>query len=178
MGKEIAVVSPAVVFAEIAQANPLYKGMVFDLHAPQQRDGSGEALLEKAAFGAIALQPLHGDKGHPFSLSIEGIFESHLIGSSHQQRAKGLAQVFRTYLAMNAEEARRIGVADGDSVRVVTPWGETVVAVKGLEGMRRDTLCLFLSFYDADASRLVGPEMDPHSLVPAYSGIPARLEKA
>jgi predicted molibdopterin-dependent oxidoreductase YjgC len=178
MGKEIAVTSPAVVFAEIAQANPLYKGMAFDMHAPKQRDSSGEALLEKAAFGAIALQPLHGDKGYPFFLSIEGIFESHLIGSSHQQRAQGLAQVFRTYLAMNAEEARRIGVADGDGIRVVTPWGETVAAVKGLEGMRRDTLCLFLSFYDADASRLIGIEMDPRSLVPAYVGIPARVEKA
>jgi len=178
MGKEMPVASPARVFEEMAKINPLYKGMVFDAHAPQHRDGSKGAVLQKAAFGAVRSELAKEEKGYPFSLSIEGIFESHLIGSGSQKRAQGLAQVSHAFLEMNAEEAKRIGVADGDGVRVLTPWGEAVVAVKCSEGMRKDCLCLFLSFYDVDAARLVGPDVDPRSHVPAYGRIPARVEKA
>lgn len=178
MGKEMSVASPARVFAEMAKINPLYKGMVFDAHAPQHRDGIGGAVLQKAAFGAVQSQPSPGDKGYPFSLSIEGIFESHLIGTGHQKRAQGLAQVSRCFLEMNAEEAKRIGVADGDGVRILTPWGEAVAAVQCSEEMRRDCLYLFFSFYDVDAAQLVGPDTDPRSHVPAYGRMPARVEKA
>jgi len=180
MDKDFPVASPAGVFAEIAGTNPLYKGITFDPHAPQWRDGSGGELLKmkKAAFGAIKTEREKGEKEYPFSLSIEGIFSSHLLGSGHQHWAQGLAQVSRSYLEMNADEAQRIGVADGDRVRVVTPSGETEVTVKGSEGMRKDCLSLSLSLHDVAVSQLVGPQLDRRSLVPAYAGIPARVEKA
>jgi predicted molibdopterin-dependent oxidoreductase YjgC len=178
MGREMPVASPAKVFEEMAGNNLLYKGRIFDSPVPQWRDGSRGGVLEKAAFGAIRSEQTKGEKGYPFCLSIEGIFESHLIGPGHKPRALGLAKVSRSYLAMNAEEARRIGFTDGDRIRVLTPWGEAQFAVKGTEGMRKDCLSLFLSFYDGGASQLVGPDVDPRSLVPAYGGIPARVEKA
>ncbi|MCJ7664581.1 MAG: molybdopterin-dependent oxidoreductase [Desulfobacterales bacterium] len=178
MGKKMPVASPARVFAEMAKINPLYKGMVFDAHDPQWRAGSRGDLLQKAAFGVVQSQPSPGDKGYPFSLSIEGIFSNHLIGAGHQKRAQGLAKVSHCFLEMNVEEAKRIGVADGDGVRILTPWGEAVAAVRCSEEMRRDCLCLFLSFYDVDAAQLVGPDIDPRSHVPAYGSIPARVEKA
>jgi len=178
MGKEMPLPSPAEVFAEIAGNNPLYKGMAFDTAQAQQRGGNKGDLLKQAAFGAVRAEPVKSEKGYPFSLSIEGIFESHLIGSRDQKRAEGLARVSPCFLEMNAEEARRIGVVDGDLVRVSTPWGEAVVAVRYSEEMRKDCLVLFLSFYDVDAAQLVGPDSDPQSHVPPYGGIPARVEKA
>jgi predicted molibdopterin-dependent oxidoreductase YjgC len=178
LGKKMPVASVARVYAEIAKINPLYKGMIFDSDAPQWRDNSKGDLLKKAAFGAVQSQPLPGEKGYPFFLSIEGIFESHLIGAGQQKRAEGLAKVSHAFLEMNAEEAKRIGVADGDGVRLSTPSGETVVAVRCSEEMRKDCLSLFLPFYDADAAQLVGPAIDPRSHVPAYGRIPARVEKA
>lgn len=178
MGKEMPLPSPAEVFAEIAGNNPLYKGMAFDTVQAQQRGGSKGDLLKQAAFGAVRAEPVKGETGYPFSLSIEGIFESHLIGSRDQKRAEGLARVSHTFLEMNAEEAARIGVVDGDLVRLSTPWGETVVAVRCSEEMRKDCLLLFFFFYDVDAAQLVGPDGDPQSHVPAYGGIPARVEKA
>jgi predicted molibdopterin-dependent oxidoreductase YjgC len=178
MGKEMPAASPAQVFEEITGTNPLYKGMIFDPHAPQWRDGGEGELLEKAAFRTVMTERETDEKDYPYSLSIEGLFESHLIGSGHQKRAQGLAQVSRSYLAMNAEEAKRIGVGDGERVRVFTPWGEVVVVVRGAEEMRKDALCLSLSFYDVDCARLVGPQLDPRSLVPFYGRMPAKVEKA
>jgi len=178
MGKEMPLQSPAEVFAEIAGNNPLYKGIAFDTAQTQHRAGSTGDLLKRAVFGAVRAEPAKGEKGYPFSLSIEGIFESHLIGSRDQKRAEGLARVSPCFLEMNAEEARRLGVADGDSVRLSTPSGEAIVAVRCSEEMRKDCPVLFLSFYDVDAAQLVGPDGDPRSHVPPYGGIPARVEKA
>ena len=178
MDKEMPVASPAEVFGEIAGTNPLYQGMVFEPSDAQWRAGTGGELLEKAAFKAVQAEREAGEKDYPFSLAIEGLFESHLIGSGHQKRALGLAQVSRSYLELNAEEAKRIGVGDGDRVRVITPSGEVLIGVKVSEEMPKDALCLSLSFYDVDCAQLVGPQLDPRSLVPPYGGIPARVEKA
>lgn len=177
MGKEMPVVSPSEVFGEISKTNPVYKGMTFDPNDPQRRAGSGGDLLKKAAFSVPKTEQEKGDKGYPFSLSIEGIFSSHLIGTPHQQWAQGLAQVSRSSLAMNAEEARQIDVVDGDRVRVITPSGETEVTVTVSEGMGKDCLCLSLSLHDVAVAQLVGPQVDRRSLVPTYAGIPARIEK-
>jgi len=178
MGKEMPAVSPVGVFDEMVQANPLYKGMIFEPSDAQWRAGEGGELLEKAAFRIVKAERQTDEKNYPFTLSIEGLFSSHLIGSGNQKRAQGLAQVSRSYLEMNAAEAKQIGVGDGDRVRVLTPWGAVEVAVRGSEEMRKGVLCLSLSFYDADYARLVGPQLDPRSLVPSYGWIPARVEKA
>jgi predicted molibdopterin-dependent oxidoreductase YjgC len=178
MDKEMPLPSPREVFAEIAGNNPLYKEMAFDTPLAQHRAASKGDLLKQAALGAVKAELARGEKGYPFFLSIEGICESHLIGSRNQKRAEGLAQVSPCFLEMNAGEARRIGLADGDCVRISTPWGEAVAAIRCSEEMRKDCLVLFLSFYDVDAAQLVGPDMDPQSHVPAYEGIPARVEKA
>jgi predicted molibdopterin-dependent oxidoreductase YjgC len=178
MDKEMPVVSPSGVFDEMVQTNPLYKGLIFEPSDPQWRDGDEGELLEKAAFRTIKAEQATGKKDYPFTLSIEGIFSSHLIGSGDQKRAQGLAQVSRSRLEMNRAEAKGLGVGDGDRVRVLTPWGEAEVAVKGLEEMRKGVLYLLLSFCDVDCAQLVGPQLDSRSLVPTYGGIPARVEKA
>jgi predicted molibdopterin-dependent oxidoreductase YjgC len=177
MGKEMPVASPAEVFGEMVTANPLYKGMIFEPSDAQLRDGAGGELLEKASFRAINTDRESGEKDYPFTLSIEGLFESHLIGSGNNKRALGLAQVSRSYLEMNAAEAKQIGVGDGDRIRVLSPWGEVEVAVKSSKEMRKGVICLSLSFYDADYVHLVGPHVDSRSLVPDYGRIPARVEK-
>jgi len=49
--------------------------------------------------------------------------------------------------------------------------------IKTSPEQRRRSLVYVLSFYDTAASQLLGPELNPLSLVPAYAGIPARIEK-
>ncbi len=177
MGKEMGVASPAAVFEEIAGSNPLYKGKAFEPFEAQWRDGTGGMPLEKAVFRPVAPGQEMGQDGYPFLLVLEGLFYNHLIGSGTQKRAQGLARVSPDpYLEMNAEEAEEMGIADGSRVGVVTPWGKVTVPVRRSPAMRRGVLSLWCPFYEVDASRLVGPQVDPYSLVPAYGGIPARIE--
>ena len=177
MDKEFPLTSPAAVFAEITQHNPLYTGMSFEPTTPQWRGDGREVPLDKAAFTAFSAGRGEHDKEYPFALSLEGIFENHLIGSAQQQRAKGLAHCSQSYLAINAEEAQTIGLVANGRARLITPWGETVSLIKTSPEIRRDALIYVLSFYDTAASQLLGPEFNPQTMDPAYAGIPARVEK-
>ena len=177
LGKEFSAPSPAEVFAEITQHNSLYTGMSFEPTTPQWRGNGREVLVAKAAFSTFGAERAKHDKEYPFALSLEGIFENHLIGSAQEQRALGLAHCSRSYLAINAEEAQGIGLLDTGRARIITPWGETVALIKTSPEQRRGSLVYVLSFYDTAASQLLGPELNPLSLVPAYAGIPARIEK-
>ena len=90
LGKEFSARSPAEVFAEICRHNPLYTGLSFEPTTPQWRGDGREAAMDKggkAAFGTFSAERAKRKEGYPFALSLEGIFESHLIGS--QQRAAG-----------------------------------------------------------------------------------------
>jgi predicted molibdopterin-dependent oxidoreductase YjgC len=178
LGKEFSALSPAAVFSEITQRHPLYAGLSFEPTTPQWRGAGQEAPMDKAAFSTFGAEPAKRQEGYPFALSLEGIFESHLIGETQEQRAQGLAQVSRSYLAINAEEAQAIGLVDTGRCRIITPWGETAAPVKTFPEQRRGSLVYVLSFSDPAASQLLGPELDPRSLAPAYAGIPARVEKA
>jgi predicted molibdopterin-dependent oxidoreductase YjgC len=177
LGKEFSAPPPAEVFAEIAQQNPLYTGLSFEPTTPQWRGNGRAVLADKAAFSTFSAERAKLDKEYPFALSLEGIFESHLIGSTQEQRAQGLAHCSRSYLAINAEEAQGIGLVANGRARIITPWGETVALIKTFPEQRQGSLVYVLSFYDTAASQLLGPELNPLSLVPAYAGIPARVEK-
>ncbi len=178
MGKEMKVEFPAGVFEEIKGANPLYKGVEFEPLDTQWRGDEGSEMLEKAAFRPVAPTHEKEQDGYPFSLSVGGLFYNYLIGSGPQRRAQGLAKVSTgPYVEMNAEEAAGMGIADGDRIGVATPWGEVEVAARKSPAMKRGVLSLWCSFYEVDASQLVGPQLDPLSLVPAYGRIPARVEK-
>ncbi|UCC66379.1 MAG: molybdopterin-dependent oxidoreductase, partial [Deltaproteobacteria bacterium] len=178
MGKDMKVEVPAGVFEEIKGINPLYKGADFEALGTQLRgDGKGD-LLKNAAFRPVEHKQEKAEEGYPFLLSMEGLFYNHLIGSGSQKRAQGLAKASpRPCLEMNAEDARGMGIGNGDQVKVTTPWGEVEIEARGSEAMKRGVLSLYLSCYDVDASQLVSPKLDPLSLVPNYGEIPAKVEK-
>ena len=178
MGKEMKVDSPEAVFEEIKGSIPLYKGVDFEALERQVRGSERGDLLEKAAFRPVDVNREKGDESYPFVLSVEGLFYHHLVGSGDKVMAKGLAMVSpRAYLEMNADEARAMDIRNGDQVNVATPWGEVVLEAKGVEGMKKGVLQIYLSFHEVDGSRLIGPQLDPISKVPTYGRIPAKVEK-
>jgi predicted molibdopterin-dependent oxidoreductase YjgC len=177
MDKEHPLTSPAGGFTEITQQNPLYAGLSFEPKQPQRRGHGRETAAAEATFVAFSAGSGKLDKEYPFALSLEGIFESHLIGSRQEPRAKGLAAISSSYLAINAEEAETIGLVANGRARLITPWGETVVQIKIAPEIKRAALVYMLSLYEAAASQLLGPAINSQTLVPAYAGIPARVEK-
>lgn len=175
MGKEISMPSAAAVFSEIARVNPLYT--CISPTGSRLRGCDVQEELPQVAFSPFKGVSITAEEGYPYSLSIEGVGGGHLFGTPGEARGKGLSLVSRTVVEMNAEAAGEMGISDGERVRIVTPAGEAVFVVRHSPSMRRDCLVLFISLYDDQAARLVGGEIDPHSHLPVYSGIPARVER-
>lgn len=75
--------------------------------------------------------------------------------------------------------ARRIGVVDGDPVRLRTRRGEAVMAARIDAGIRPDTV--FAPFHwggQANANQLTNPALDPHSRMPEFKACAVAVERA
>ena len=178
MGKELQVMTPAAVFEEIKGACPQYKTLNFEATGFQVRGEAGDEVLKQAAFRPVEAVQEEREPGYPFLLCMEGLFFNHAIGFGPHLRAAGLARVYQAaHLEMRGEEAREMGIDDGERVRLVTPWGTVELEVKCVEEIQKGVLFLYLSHYQVDAAELIDPHVDPVSGVPSYGGIPARVDK-
>jgi formate dehydrogenase major subunit len=80
-------------------------------------------------------------------------------------------------LDLHPDDAERLGIADGDLLRIVSAWGEASLPA------RRDTRVqigqLFCTFHTpaAHVNRLLGPHRDNKVNTPAYKRTAVRLEK-
>ncbi|MCV7009468.1 molybdopterin oxidoreductase family protein [Mycobacterium gordonae] len=75
--------------------------------------------------------------------------------------------------------ARRIGVTDGDLVRLRTRRGEAVMAARIDSGIRPDTV--FTPFHwggQANTNQLTNPVLDPHSRMPEFKVCAVAVERA
>ena len=80
-------------------------------------------------------------------------------------------------LDLHPDDADRLGIADGDSLRIVSHWGEAQLPA------RRDTRVkqgeVFATFHTpaAHVNRLLGPHRDNKVNTPAYKRTAVRLER-
>jgi anaerobic selenocysteine-containing dehydrogenase len=79
----------------------------------------------------------------------------------------------RDVVMMAAEDARRIGAAEGDRVVVSTEAGSLEVSV-AISDLRPGNLAM----YYPEANALVPRRIDPHSKTPAFKSILARVQRA
>ena len=74
--------------------------------------------------------------------------------------------------------ARTYGIAEGESVRLVTRRGDATFVARLVPTIRRDTL--FVPFHFAGAGRanlLTNPALDPISRMPEFKVCAVRIEK-
>ena len=81
------------------------------------------------------------------------------------------------WLELAPEDADRLGLRDGETVRVTSRWGETAVAAR--RSARITPLTCFLSFHhpESHTNRLTGPQRDPGSNCPEYKVTAVRVER-
>ncbi len=82
------------------------------------------------------------------------------------------------FVELHLELARRMGIADGERVKVSTVRGEVWLAAKVTDAIRPDTV--FVPFHWAGKKRansLTGDWLDPISRMPAFKACAARIDK-
>ncbi len=79
---------------------------------------------------------------------------------------------------MNPADAAKLGIADGDKVKVASRRGEVVAKAK-VTGVSPDGV-VFMTFHFAEspANRLTNPALDPIAKIPEYKVCAVRVEKA
>jgi assimilatory nitrate reductase catalytic subunit len=82
------------------------------------------------------------------------------------------------FVEMHEDTAARLGIGQGERVRVTTPRGEAFLAAKVTDAIRPDTV--FVPFHWAGkrrANTLTGDWLDPVSRMPQFKACAARVER-
>lgn len=106
-------------------------------------------------------------------LSAQSLFHS----GKYSTRAKGLIQIQSTgALAINPEDAGRLGLADGSRVRLSNQQGAVTTTVKLLDRIP-EGLVVFPEHFDEEVRRLMSVAADPQTGVPYCKTARVKLEK-
>jgi formate dehydrogenase alpha subunit len=180
---------PGDVLAEIAQLVPFYGGISYariesgGIQWPcPGEDHPGTPYLfehgfgeQKARFVPTRYQPRPATPDFPLVASggRDVAFSSGVL-SEHSRR---LVQMRGSaYVEINPDDARTLGIAKGDRVRVVSQFGKIEVAAVVSPKIRSGHLAVFAHYADAPAHLLTGFG-SINGVVPELKAIPVRLEK-
>jgi assimilatory nitrate reductase catalytic subunit len=100
--------------------------------------------------------------------------------SGNQTRRIGflVQQCPEPYVEIHPDTAARLGVADGERVKVVSRRGEGVFPVLIVRTVRPDTIVIPYHWGEQlAANQLTNPALDPTSKIPEYKACAARVEK-
>jgi formate dehydrogenase alpha subunit len=126
-----------------------------------------------AARYALA-KPADRQTGQFTLLSAQSLFHS----GKFSTRAKGLLQIQSTgSLAVNPADAGRLGIVDGNPVRLSTQQGQMTTTVKLLDRIP-EGLAVFPEHFDQDLRRLLRVTADPQTGVPYCKTARVKIARA
>jgi formate dehydrogenase major subunit len=193
MGYEMRYASAEAIFDEIAAVTPSYAGMDYrrlDKGGIQwpcpTKDHPGTKYLHKDKFSrgkglfhAIDWIPPAElpDDDYPFLLTTGRVLYQYHTGTM-SRRSVGLNERYpKCLIEVNREDATKIGVKDGDTVRVISRRGE--IEATAAVGDVTDAGTIFIPFHfnEAAANKLTIAALDPVAKIPEYKVCAVKLEK-
>jgi formate dehydrogenase alpha subunit len=118
------------------------------------------------------------DRDYPFVLNT-GRLLYHWHGGTLTRRVQGLLELApRVEIAVNPTDARRLGLGEGASLRVISRRGELDGYAHVTEAVRPGAVFIpFVKLADSAANFLTNSAHDPSSRIPEYKVCAVRLEK-
>ncbi len=143
------------------------------LHAGKFSRGLGK-------FNAVEWQPAKElpDAEYPLVLTTGRVLY-HFHGGNMSRRSAGLDAIHpEGRVEINPEDAKKLGVADGDMVKVTSRRGQVVAKAEVVD--RPDPGVVFMTFHfkEAAANLLTIVALDPVAKIPEYKVSAVRVEKA
>ncbi len=188
--------TPQDVMVEINALTPSYAGVTYrrleagaQLQWPVPDEGHpGTPILHTAKFtrglgrfAAVDHVPPgeRPDDEYPMVMTTGRVLY-HWHGGEMTRRASGLLAVYPEALVeVSVEDAQRLGVADGDMVRLVSRRGAVEAKAWVTDRVSRDLVFTTFHFPDQAANWLTSAEhLDPVAKIPSFKVTAVRLEKA
>jgi formate dehydrogenase alpha subunit len=185
--------SAEAVFEEIRRVTPSYAGITYDrIHAEEiqwpcpSADHPGTPFLHKGRFTrgaglfhAIAYRPSEElpDEEFPFILTT-GRRYPHYHTRTMTGRCPSLEREFpRPMAQVHIRDAERLGLCEGDPIKVTSRRGEIVAPVSIGDIVPEGAIFMDFHFQEANPNWLLGTSLDPISKTPDYKVCAVRLEK-
>jgi len=182
------------IFAEACQVTPLCHGMSYK--ALEQPDGlqwpcpseghPGTTILHQQQFtrGKGKFHPIVykepaevPDKDYPYLLTTGRVIAQWHTGSM-TRRSPALESEFpESFIEINPEDAKKLGIKDKEPVKVSSRRGE--IQVKSLVTDRIKPGIVFIPFHYAEAAAnvLTNPALDPIAKIPEFKVCAVKIEK-
>jgi formate dehydrogenase alpha subunit len=187
--------SPEDVMEEIARLTPVYGGVTYRrleesgfLHWPcPAPDHPGTPWLHKDEFSR-GLGRFHAvefkepaelpDETYPLTLTTGRLMFHWHTGTMTRRSEKLRQEVPAAYVEMHPEDVARIGLGDGQRVRVASRRGQIELDVRVTRHIRRGLVFIPFHFAEAAANVLTNAALDPIAKIPEYKVCAVRVEPA
>jgi anaerobic selenocysteine-containing dehydrogenase len=78
---------------------------------------------------------------------------------------------------INPEDAAKLGIVDGEMVKVSSRWGEVTAGARVTEASLEGVVFMTFRFAGSPASLLASPTLDPATKIPEFKPCAVRVEK-
>jgi formate dehydrogenase alpha subunit len=194
MGHPVKYDSVSDIMDEIASVSPIYGGISFEridklgLQWPcPDKDHPGTRYLHKGKFtrGKGKFHPVEykcpaelPDKEFPFILSTgRQLYQFHT--GTMTRKSAVINQVSPTgYVELHTEDAKRLNIADGDTVEVISHRGRVTTLAKVTDNIEIGWLFMPFHFCEGPANMLTNDALDPMAKIPEYKVCAADVRKS
>jgi formate dehydrogenase major subunit len=186
---------PDEVMAEIASVTPNWRGVSYDMLGRRRSiqypvltpDSEGTSYLfadsfptpdGRALFVPVEFLPPNElpDEVYPLYLNT-GRQMVHWHTGTMTRRSEGLdSREPVPVMEISAEDARELGLADGDTARVTSRRGEILIGVRISERQARGQVFIPMHFREAAANILTNPALDPYAKIASFKVSAVRVE--
>ncbi|MEW6447388.1 MAG: molybdopterin-dependent oxidoreductase [Bacillota bacterium] len=191
MGCPMPYSSPQEVREEIEKLIPMYRGIGYGLLEEPEYQSEVQGAFTRTppmyrkqpegTFGLLPARngapPIKPDEEYPFVL-LTGSNLYHSGGGTRTSRATRLSRFSSgAFVAVNEADAWRIGVSDGDKVRILSPAGEVSVTVKVTDTVPEGMLYMPFSICVNPVSKLFDITLDQERKVPLSKAVKVKVER-
>ncbi len=135
---------------------------------------SGFGRLSPAEYTPPA--DISGD-GYPLTL-LSGSILPHFGSGTRSLRASRLKEFSpHSWVEVSQDDAKHLGLGDGDPVKVVSPVGESTTTVRVTGSLPSGLLFMPISFPDSPVNELFDIKLDPRSKAPFLKSCTVRVER-
>jgi len=194
LGREMSYHNEAAIQDEIASLTPIYGGITYDrlergaLQWPcPDRNHPGTPYLHKekftrglGKFHAVEFVPSKElpDADYPFLLSTGRILQHFHTGTMSRRSSVLDRLVSVGAIEIHPTDANRLGVRDGERVRVKSRRGQIEIAARVTDRVAPGTVFLAFHYREAPANRLTIAALDPVAKIPEFKVCAVRIEPA
>ena len=183
--------SPKEIMDEIASVTPIYGGISYDRLDPEglqwpcpNKEHPGTVYLHKEKFsrGLGKFIPIEykppaeeTDEEYPMILTTGRVL-FHFHTGTLTRRSPSLNELLSEgYVEVNPIDAKKLGISEGDKVKVESRRGEIAIKARVSEIVPKDIVFIPFHFREAAANALTNAALDPVAKIPEYKVCAVRL---